>query len=588
MTLAKGSIIGKKWEVGDLVGEGACGKVYAVLSNKKEDFGFTLVAKVIPIAVGTSKAPPYWGKQRRNEGDCTSKAAKEQRRLCDTLFYEYTLFHSSLSDFIYRPKIPDLRSFHGVDEIAGVRFMIMERFEMDLKGYSKTDPHPQAVAAIGLQILDGLEWLHKKGFLFIDVKPDNFMLNGDALKFVDYGLVERWVSATGTGVRPQVERVMQGTPTYASLDVHNCCQPMRKDDVESMGLVLLSLFQGGNLPWSDATSDKECKNRKEACDISAMAGTHNCSEVGEIITLCRALKFDQKPDYETYKALLTTMKMRKVTVTKTAKASKADPKSVVILTENTKAPSSSSSSSKDSDNFPDNKIRDLDEINISEKNEPKISQKIIKNKSKKIIKGDDTPLNTSIIDISEEIIVNKKRLSDVLSPKRSIRVALSKNTEENENEKNKPFSSKKSKKILKSEGNISIDISRKNVRQSIESNRVEQVLSFQVTKGPHVNEVIPLGTSLTQLLEQFSQKIIGRGGGTTEIVLLKDEYLSERHVCVLWSWNAANEVEINVQDKESTNGTKVNGSKVVSGTWTRVYNGDLISLGKTELKVVCV
>jgi hypothetical protein len=92
---------------------------------------------------------------------------------------------------------------------------------------------------------------------------------------------------------------MQGTPTYASLDVHNCCQPMRKDDVESMGLVLLSLFQGivvhvficilihiyvqwlliwltytyvyiyvctytyiyiciyegGNLPWSDATFD---------------------------------------------------------------------------------------------------------------------------------------------------------------------------------------------------------------------------------------------------------------------------------------------------------------------------------------------
>lgn len=132
MTLARGSIIGTKWEIGDLVGEGACGKVYAVESKKKEDFGFTLVAKVIPIAEGNSKA------------------AKEQRRLCDTLFYEYSLFHSSLSDFSYRPKIPDLRSFHGVDDKAGVRFMVMERFEMDLKGFSKTKPHIQAVASIGI------------------------------------------------------------------------------------------------------------------------------------------------------------------------------------------------------------------------------------------------------------------------------------------------------------------------------------------------------------------------------------------------------------------------------------------------------
>ena len=41
------------------------------------------------------------------------------------------------------------------------------------------------IARLGLQILEGLQWIHQKGFLFIDVKPDNFMLKGDALKFVD-------------------------------------------------------------------------------------------------------------------------------------------------------------------------------------------------------------------------------------------------------------------------------------------------------------------------------------------------------------------------------------------------------------------
>lgn len=57
-------------------------------------------------------------------------------------------------------------------------------------GYAKEEiPDTKSVANIGLQMLDGLAWLHRKGLLFIDVKPDNFMLNGLELFFVDYGLV---------------------------------------------------------------------------------------------------------------------------------------------------------------------------------------------------------------------------------------------------------------------------------------------------------------------------------------------------------------------------------------------------------------
>jgi hypothetical protein len=137
MLLAKGSVIGKKWEIGELVGEGACGRVYEVKDSSGIQFGFPLVAKVIPTPKGTGKG------------------AKEQKRLCDTLFYEYTLFHSQLSAFIYRPNIPDLRSFHGVDEVNGVRFMVMERFERDLVAYARAVPRPdtRTVASIGLQLL---------------------------------------------------------------------------------------------------------------------------------------------------------------------------------------------------------------------------------------------------------------------------------------------------------------------------------------------------------------------------------------------------------------------------------------------------
>jgi serine/threonine protein kinase len=181
MILAEGTIIGSQWKIGKLVGEGACGRVYAITcTNPANACSFPLVAKVIPTPVGTGKA------------------ANAAKLICDTLYYEYTLFHGQLCNFSYRPNIPDVRCCHGVDKVHNVRYMIMERFERDLVGYAKAaKPDNRAVANIGLQILEGLEWMHNKGMLFIDVKPDNFMLTGDKIKFVDYGLVERWRSDTG-------------------------------------------------------------------------------------------------------------------------------------------------------------------------------------------------------------------------------------------------------------------------------------------------------------------------------------------------------------------------------------------------------
>ena len=198
MLLAKGTVLNKKWEIGELVGEGACGRVYAVKGTNGLSISFPLVAKVIPTSLGIG---------------VTAKAASEQKRLCDTLNYEYTLFIGNLCEFSYRPDIPDIRTFHGVDVDHGVRFMVMERFERDLVGYAvNSNPDNRSVANIGLQILEGLQWMHAKCLLFIDVKPDNFMLNGDILKFVDFGLVERWASSVGPG-----EIIFWGEPSRIHL-----------------------------------------------------------------------------------------------------------------------------------------------------------------------------------------------------------------------------------------------------------------------------------------------------------------------------------------------------------------------------------
>ena len=171
-----------------MLGEGACGVVYTVTNGTENSIPYAIVAKVIPLGRGTGKA------------------LKESTRTCNTLNYENTLYNGVLrsAEIDFVPRVP-MRGY-GDDVVHGVRYLLMERMDQDLTSFARSVPPPSAsaIASIGLQILSGLQKLHRRGFLFVDVKPGNFMLVGDALRFVDFGLVESWRAFNGSGVRPMV------------------------------------------------------------------------------------------------------------------------------------------------------------------------------------------------------------------------------------------------------------------------------------------------------------------------------------------------------------------------------------------------
>lgn len=157
------TVVGGRWETEKLLGEGACAQVYKVKDTQNK-VSFEIVAKVVPFAKGKNKV---------------------QERICNTLNYEYVMYNGLMSGFPYRPRTPD--KFYGDDKTLQVRYLVMERLDRDLIALSNNpaEVNSSRIARIGLDILRGLEWIHQKGFLFVDVKPDNFMLKGDSLFFVD-------------------------------------------------------------------------------------------------------------------------------------------------------------------------------------------------------------------------------------------------------------------------------------------------------------------------------------------------------------------------------------------------------------------
>lgn len=170
MSLSSGTIVNNKWKIGSLVGEGACAKVYDVspVGNKSET---DLVMKVIGL-----------------ETHLKGKKKTEQKIMCDTLYYEYTLYTGVLTGFPFLPYLPP--NFYGNDQTNNVRFLVLEKLDHDLKRFAIINKNNKnfllrSIGTYGKDILRGLRFLHDKNFLFIDLKPDNFMLKNDKLYFID-------------------------------------------------------------------------------------------------------------------------------------------------------------------------------------------------------------------------------------------------------------------------------------------------------------------------------------------------------------------------------------------------------------------
>jgi len=199
--------------------------------------------------------------------------------------------------------IPRLRSY-GVE--GKFNYMVM-----DLLGESLESVRAQcggrislkSVLALGMQMLKRIEAVHSLGIVHRDIKPENFLLkpDGTVLHLIDFGLARRYVNNRDEHIQADTGRKLTGTARYASLNVHTGITPSRRDDLESIGYVMLYLLSG-ELPWQSVRApNKDARYRA----IGAYKRDHSLWDLfagypGEFIVYlnyCRSLQFDEDPDY---------------------------------------------------------------------------------------------------------------------------------------------------------------------------------------------------------------------------------------------------------------------------------------------------
>lgn len=103
------------------------------------------------------------------------------------------------------------------------------------------------------QLLQRIEWLHSKDYIHRDIKPENFLMGlnkkSHVVYLIDFGLSKKYRdSKTHQHIPYKENKNLTGTARYASINAHLGIEESRRDDLESIGYMMVYLAQG-YLPW---------------------------------------------------------------------------------------------------------------------------------------------------------------------------------------------------------------------------------------------------------------------------------------------------------------------------------------------------
>lgn len=194
--------------------------------------------------------------------------------------------------------IPSLYNYGLDGEIYYIGMELLEDTIEDLRRNYSDQMTLNTVLHIGKKMLSIINDIHNKGIIHRDLKPCNFLLkknteNINEIYLIDFGLSHSFLDEKQRHCILNTNETIVGSHRYMSINSHNGFTLSRRDDLESIGYILMFLYYG-KIPWQNQESVSSILKIKE--DF----GWKN-EIIGEFvlfITYCRNLGFTDKPNYK--------------------------------------------------------------------------------------------------------------------------------------------------------------------------------------------------------------------------------------------------------------------------------------------------
>ncbi|CAD8144332.1 unnamed protein product [Paramecium pentaurelia] len=152
------------------------------------------------------------------------------------------------------PGFPNLHWFGQEGDFNVLVLDILGPSLEDLFNYHGRKFSLKSVLMLADQLLTRISYLHSKDFIHRDIKPENFLIGlnkkADNIYMIDFGLTKRYrYQRTETHIQYGEQNQLVGTCRFSSINAHLGIEQSRRDDLESIGYMLI-YFLRGSLPWS--------------------------------------------------------------------------------------------------------------------------------------------------------------------------------------------------------------------------------------------------------------------------------------------------------------------------------------------------
>ena len=210
-------------------------------------------------------------------------------------------------------EVQGVPKFYGVGELQDSYYLIMDFLGPNLlELFEYCGCHKftiSTVCLLALQILNRIENIHKHYYLHRDIKPENFLIGmeqkANIIYLIDFGLSKRYKNPKTHQHIPYREgRSLTGTARYVSINTHLGIEQSRRDDLESIGYVLV-YFLKGVLPWQGLKNgNRYTRIMEKKLQIPTEILCYGLPE--ELIfylNYCKSLRFEDRPDYDYLRGL---------------------------------------------------------------------------------------------------------------------------------------------------------------------------------------------------------------------------------------------------------------------------------------------
>jgi len=229
-------LLNGKYEIGDPLAKGAFGQIYQGYNIKTRE----------KVAIKTEN-PGFRGE-------------------LSTLKHE-----AKIIQFLYTKGLRKITEIHWYGIVKQEVFMVMTLYDRSLADCipriqaKSPDERARTIQGIMIQVLDILERIHEFYVIHRDIKPQNFMLRGNDIYLIDFGLATFYLDEKGHHYSHDTAPLttITGSPKYASIHSHKGTRYCRRDDIIALCYMAIYLENGG------AVWEEEFENLPESADVAA-------------------------------------------------------------------------------------------------------------------------------------------------------------------------------------------------------------------------------------------------------------------------------------------------------------------------------